>query len=217
VTIDSGLCLLGVSRETELRLLRYVDLIKEWSPAINLVSKNEDLWQRHIIDSAQLAKYIELSVEKEVTDFGSGGGLPGIVLALLLPNPITLIESDKRKSLFLRYCVQELNLQNVIIINKRIEEIDEKATDFITARALAPLEKLFDYTHKFFHVETTCLFPKGKNYGKEIEQAKKTWIFEESIISSQSGDGVLLKIRKIKKKRKDDKNSKHRESKGRSG
>ena len=195
-----------VSRETNMSLLRYADLIREWSPAINLVSNTSDLWQRHIMDSAALAKLIDPSSEKTIIDFGSGGGLPGIVLAIILPNPVIMIESDRRKSLFLRTCIQQLGLNNASVVNERIEKIQDLKADYLTARALASLDKLLEYTHKFFHVETICLFPKGRNYAKECEEAKSTWSFEQEIIPSKSGDGVILKIKKIQKKRENDEN-----------
>lgn len=196
-----------VSRETKMRLLRYAELIEEWTPAINLVSSTDNLWQRHIMDSVQIAKLIEPTHEKTIMDFGSGGGLPGIVLAIILPNPIIMVESDLRKSIFLKNCIRELKLENCSVINKRIEEVNHVKADYVTARALAPLKKLFDYTHKFFHVETICVFPKGKNYATELEEAKSMWDFENEIIPSEVGDGVLLKIKKIKEKRDNDKNS----------
>lgn len=194
-----------VSRETQVMLSRYVALIEEWSAAINLVSSNEELWHRHINDSAQLVNYIESSEEKNIIDFGSGGGLPGIVLAILLPNPVVMIEADRRKALFLRHCMLELGLKNTRVINERIEAIEGFEADYVVARALAPLDRLLEYTHRFFHVNTICLFPKGKNYSTELEKAESQWGFQREVLPSVSGDGVLLKIKKINKKREDDK------------
>lgn len=187
---------IGVSRETYVRLSRYVDLLIEWNAAINLVSDVADLWHRHILDSAQLADHIEKGGARAIVDMGSGGGLPGIVLAIMNPNPITLIESDRRKSLFLKHCVRELELFHVEVINDRIEKVDLSA-DYVTARALASLDVLLGLSKNFLTPGTTCLFPKGKNYDKEVEQAKAHWNFDLEKFESVSGDGVLLKIRKI--------------------
>ena len=135
-------------------------------------------------------------------------------MAIILPNPVIMIESDRRKSLFLMNCIRELEIKNATVVNKRIENVESIKGDYITARALASLESLLSYTHKFFHVETICLFPKGVNYAKELDEAQLAWGFDKEVIPSKSGNGVLLKIRKIKKKRENDKYSEHRKSKG---
>lgn len=190
---------ISVSRETHLSLLRYVELLKEWGSAINLVSSKENLWQRHIIDSAQIAEHIGEDSSKSLLDLGSGGGLPGIVLAIMKPNPIILVESDRRKSLFLRHCIQELKLTHAKVDNQRIEKCDLKG-DIIMARALANLNGLLGYAQPFLLEDSICLFPKGRNYAKECEEASRDWEYEKEIIPSLSGDGALLKIRKIRKK-----------------
>lgn len=188
-----------VPRETHMRLLRYVELIQEWSASINLVSSGETLWQRHIIDSAQIAKQIPEDADRQIVDMGSGGGLPGIVLAIILPNPIKMIESDRRKSLFLKHCIQEMSLTNASVENSRIERAEANA-DFIVARALASLPCLLSYSERFLTEDSICLFPKGRNYAKECREAQALWEYEKEVIPSISGDGVLLRIRKIKKK-----------------
>ncbi len=190
---------ISVSRETHLRLLRYVELLEEWGSAINLVSGKEDLWQRHIIDSAQIVEYIGEDSSKRILDLGSGGGLPGIVLAIMKQSPITLVESDRRKSLFLKHCIQELKLPHAKVENQRIEKCELRG-DIVTARALASLNDLFEYVQPFLSEESTCLFPKGRNYAKECEEALRYWEYEKEVIPSLSGDGALLRIRKIRKK-----------------
>ncbi|MDG1285979.1 MAG: 16S rRNA (guanine(527)-N(7))-methyltransferase RsmG [Rickettsiales bacterium] len=190
---------ISVSRETHLRLLRYVELLEEWGSAINLVSSNENLWHRHIIDSAQMANYVDSDASKRILDLGSGGGLPGIVLAVMMPNPITLVESDRRKSLFLKHCIHELKLTHAEVENQRIEKCELEGA-IIVARALAPLNDLFGYVRPFLLEDSTCLFPKGRNYVKECEEASRFWEYEKEVIPSLSGDGALLRIRKIRKK-----------------
>lgn len=112
-----------VSRETE-SLQHYAALLRKWNPAINLIAPSTvaDLETRHIADSAQLAK-LSASAGDQWVDIGSGGGLPGIVMAILRPDlDVTLIESDKRKCSFLRTCARELQLRNLKIVNARIEQ-----------------------------------------------------------------------------------------------
>lgn len=190
---------IGVPRETHLRLSRYVELLEEWGGAINLVSRHENLWQRHIIDCAQITGHIDLKSDQQIVDMGSGGGLPGIVLAIMMPNPILLIESDRRKSLFLKHCIQELKLPHAEVENKRIKEVEAKAK-MVTARALASLDELLHYASSFLEGGATCLFPKGKNYDKECEEAERNWDYEKEIIPSLSGEGALLRLRRIKRK-----------------
>ena len=191
--------IVSVSRETYLRLSRYVELLQEWGAAINLVSRKDELWQRHIIDSAQLAKAIEKDNHLKIVDMGSGGGLPGIVLAIMIPNLITLIESDRRKSLFLKNCVRELELKNATIINERIEKVDIRA-DIVTARALASLDKLLNYSSGILIQNGRCLFSKGQSYEKEIAEAQGDWEFNSEITPSLSGNGVLIMVERIKEK-----------------
>ncbi len=107
----------NVSRETFLKLEQFINLLLKWNKAINLISKShdmpEDIWNRHILDSAQLAQYIPQDA-KTITDFGSGGGFPGLILAILADWQVHLIESDGRKCAFLAEVKTALKLENVI-------------------------------------------------------------------------------------------------------
>ena len=143
----------NVSRETYHKLRDYESLIQKWSPSINLVSKSTlpDVWNRHIIDSAQV--YFAALDERSSTwtDIGSGGGLPGVVVATLAlgggrQTNVTMVESDKRKSVFLRTVIRELGLSGVKVINERIESAQIPISDIVSARALAPLTDLFTLT-----------------------------------------------------------------------
>ena len=193
----------NVSRETYDKLRAYEALIRKWSPSINLVAKStlSDVWNRHIIDSAQV--YIAALGEKSSiwTDIGSGGGLPGIVIATLAqgedqqPN-VTMVESDKRKSVFLRTAIRELGLLSAKVINERIESAQIPISDIVSARALAPLTDLFAFSQRFSDHNTTFLFQKGKNWVSEIEIAQNHWSFEYDTIKSETdSNAVLLKIR----------------------
>ena len=193
----------NVSRETYHKLRDYESLIQKWSPSINLVSKSTlpDVWNRHIIDSAQV--YFAALDERSSTwtDIGSGGGLPGVVVATLAlgggrQTNVTMVESDKRKSVFLRTVIRELGLSSVKVINERIESAQIPISDIVSARALAPLTDLFTLTQGFSGQNTTFLFQKGKNWTSEIEIAQNHWSFDYDAIKSETDiNAVILKIR----------------------
>ncbi|MEP5759801.1 MAG: 16S rRNA (guanine(527)-N(7))-methyltransferase RsmG [Litoreibacter sp.] len=192
-----------VSRETMELLGKYENLIKKWSPKINLVAKStlEEVRHRHIEDSLQIAKHVTVKAGK-VVDLGSGGGLPGIVVAILskqnnLGNQMILIESDQRKSVFLQTAIRELNLE-AETINTRIEEAKPQRADVITARALAPLSKLLGYVERHLKPEGIAILPKGVQFEKEVELARESWNFELLTHSVPSG-GSILQISDIKK------------------
>ena len=193
----------NVSRETYDKLRAYEALIQKWNPSINLVAKStlSDVWNRHIIDSAQV--YFAASDERSLvwTDIGSGGGLPGIVIATLAQGEdrqtnVTMVESDKRKSVFLRTAIRELGLSNAKVTNERIESAQIQISDIISARALAPLTDLFTLSQEFLNQNTTLLFQKGKNWASEIEIAQNHWSFDYDAITSETdSNAVILKIR----------------------
>ena len=193
----------NVSRETYDKLRAYEALIQKWNPSINLVAKStlSDVWNRHIIDSAQV--YFAASDERSSvwTDIGSGGGLPGIVIATLAQGEdrqtnVTLVESDKRKSVFLRTAIRELGLSNAKVTNERMESAQIQMSDIVSARALAPLTDLFTHSQGFSNQNTTFLFQKGKNWASEIEIAENHWSFDYDAITSETdSNAVILKIR----------------------
>ena len=194
---------LGVSRETIDRLKVLEKLVLKWSKTINLISRGDQhkIWERHIVDSLQiyplLPKYI-----KNYVDFGSGGGFPGFVLSILLnaadlQTSIHLVESDKRKSAFLRTVNRELSL-NVRVYGSRIEGLKLQQVDVITARALAPLDILLGLSSLHINKNTICIFPKGKNWKKEVKKAQKQWKFDLEVIKSKTQVGaVVLKVGSI--------------------
>lgn len=129
-----------------------------------------DAWVRHFEDSLQLLPYIKED-DKEIVDMGSGAGFPALVLAtVLFDRHFTLIESDARKCAFLTNVAAELALNNVTILNQRIEQVTLKA-DCLTARALAPLTDLLDWGKRFS--PRHALFPKGRSWQQELEIAQK--------------------------------------------
>lgn len=192
-----------VSRETYDKLRDYESLIQKWNPSINLVAKStlSDIWNRHIVDSAQVYYAASAELSGNCTDIGSGGGLPAIVIAILVQGAdkqvqMTMVESDKRKSVFLRTAIRELGLNNANVVNERIENVQIPVSKFISARALAPLTELFGFAEKLSDDKTTFLFQKGKNWLSEIGIAQNHWSFDyEAIKSETDSNAVILKIR----------------------
>ncbi len=183
----------------EEKFIEYEKLLKEWSTKMNLVAPSTltDIQNRHIKDSAQLAKYIPKDVK--IIDLGSGAGFPGVVLAILGWN-VTCIESIGKKTKFLYELKQKLDLKNLTIVNDRIENFlsktPVKAGNFIfTARAFAPLIKIFDYTHK-----TNCrlFLLKGREIETEITTAKTRYKFNYELYKSETGDGYIVYIYNLK-------------------
>ena len=193
---------LDVSRETIDNLNVYVDILRKWNTTINLVSKGSitDVWKRHILDSAQLFKFVTHDMEKWL-DIGSGAGFPGLVIAILAKGrftnlQVTLIESDKRKCVFLNEVVRELDL-NVKTLSKRIEDCPPHDADVISARALTQLENLLFYFT--FHGRFNCkgLFLKGKKIINEMKSAKSIDMFQIKLGASEvDKTGYIVEVGK---------------------
>lgn len=192
---------LNVSRETFSKLEAFADLVRKWNPKINLVSKNslDDLWQRHILDSVQVFELAE--GEGHWVDLGSGGGFPGIVVAILNQEAqtfqVTMVESDHRKCAFLRTAIRELSL-TALVKTERIEQLDGLEADILSARALADLTQLLDFTELHLNPDGIVLFPKGQNWQSEDSDAKKVWTYAlEAIESKTNPAAAILKIKDI--------------------
>lgn len=192
-----------VSRETLDRLRIYADLLVKWNKRINLVAPKTipDLWRRHIIDSAQIHS-LKPEGCKSWVDIGSGGGFPGVVIAILeaelaQPLQVKLIESDQRKCAFLRTVIRETSVK-ADVIAQRINEVPPQSADVLSARALAPLDKLLLFAEHHMTPNGVAIFPKGANAGSEVEIARKTWSFRyESIPSMTDDSAAILKISEI--------------------
>jgi 16S rRNA (guanine527-N7)-methyltransferase len=194
-----------VSRETFERLEAFEVVFRRWASRINLVAPStlNDVWGRHILDSAQLLPLAEDS--RRWVDIGSGGGFPGAVLAILLEDrpdsSIVLIESNGKKSSFLRNALSEL-APRARIVPERAEVViaNEKAPDIITARAVASLADLLSLTEPWLMAGARALFHKGRDYRAEVKLAGDTWnldlVEHESAIDTQS---VILDIRQIRR------------------
>lgn len=190
--------LADVSRETLRRLEVLVETLGRWQKAINLVGRNtlEGAWKRHIVDSAQVVRLIPEDA-RSLADLGSGGGFPGLVIAALRPDlPITMIESDARKAAFLGEAARKMELPKLpTLVVKRIEAAPPVGADVITARALAPLDQLLEWSDRHRTERATCLFHKGKGWQAEVDEAKKKWDFSPDAIASVTDrDAVILRI-----------------------
>lgn len=176
----------------------FVILLLQENDKFNFIGKStvDNVWERHILDSAQLLKFID-NKNAKFADFGTGAGFPGMVLSMLGIKEIHLVEKAFRKTEFLRRA--KLFSQNRVFIHQsKLEELSNLEFDCIVSRALAPLDKLLGYTKKFLKKDGYCLFLKGKNLEQEIELAKKTFQFEYELNRSQtSQDSNIIKISKI--------------------
>jgi 16S rRNA (guanine527-N7)-methyltransferase len=189
---SNALKLTPVSRETAERLDQFVELLLRWQGAVQLVAKSTlpQLWTRHVADSLQL---LDLAPGAKVwADLGSGGGFPGVVLAIALKEKpgaqIHLIESDQRKGAFLREAVRALELPAMIHV-KRIEEIPAGALpglEAITARALAPLPELLEIAAPLMQSGAKGLFMKGANVENELTEATKSWKILSTLVPSKT-------------------------------
>ena len=201
MTINSykDFCLFqNVSRETYEKFIIFHKTLIKWQNSINLISKNtlENIWERHFLDSAQLYK-ITKDFKGNIIDFGSGAGFPGLILAMMGHKKIHLVESDQKKCTFLRE-VSMLSETNITVHNSRIENLEYFDVELITARALAPLNKLIDYAESFVNKSSTknnppkMLFLKGKSYKQEISN-----LIQKQDFSIQKLQSITDKFGKI--------------------
>ncbi len=196
---------LDVSRETSERLKIFEGLVQKWSPKINLVSRDDlrHVWDRHIVDSAQILAHSPSNTQIW-TDIGSGGGFPGIIVAIVLaersPNcKVTMIESDQRKATFLRTALRECGITGQVIAN-RIEAAPPQSADVLSARALAPVKDLLAHAALHLNKNGIALLHKGRNYAQELEVACQNWTFD--LVAHQSktaSDSRILEIGNIQR------------------
>jgi 16S rRNA (guanine527-N7)-methyltransferase len=196
---------LDVSRETMASLRAFEAEVRRWTPAVNLVSRGSlaDLWDRHIEDSAQIFRACPPDARLWL-DLGSGGGFPGLVIAILARElhpglRMVLVESDQRKAVFLRQTAQKLGLE-VTVLAQRIESLPPQGADVVSARALAALKDLLDLAIPHMKPGGIALFPKGARYAEEVAEARSFWRLDlESHPSASSPDAALLIIRKAER------------------
>ena len=184
------------------KLKTYLNLIKIWQKKFNLISQKsfESIWERHFLDSYQILKLI--GNKKRILDIGSGAGFPAIVCAICSNNNFDLVEINQKKCNFLNEVKDIIGIKNIFIHHSRIENLKIiNNFDYISARAVTSLDKLLKYSFKFYKNGMYCIFLKGKTVSKEIETAKKKFIFHFKLVKSITNkDGKILLIKKIKKK-----------------
>jgi 16S rRNA (guanine527-N7)-methyltransferase len=199
---------LNVSRETFLDFENYISMIIEKNKKINIISQNtaskKAIIDRHIIDSAQIIDFVDLNCNTTI-DIGSGGGLPGIIVAIILKNMknnmnVHLYEKSYHKSNFLRDVSKKLNL-NTKVFQKNIFEIKNLETGTIMSRAFKPMPVVLDLVYENFSKYKNLIFFMGKSGKKIFENSKKKWRLEyiekKSLTNKES---FLINIKKIKKK-----------------
>lgn len=190
-----------VPRETFEKLEIYVALLKEANRHQNLVSAStlEKAWDRHLLDSAQLVRFA--SDCASWVDIGSGAGLPGIVIACLVNGPVTLAEPRRLRADFLHKVVESLGIDATVFCGKA--ERLEGRFDVITARAVAPLTKVFELSHHLSTGKTVWILPKGRKAQSELAEAKRAWqgVFhvEQSVTDA---DSRIIVATQVKTRRK---------------
>ena len=197
----------NVPRETFIDFESYISMLKKKNEEINIISKetakNEVIRERHITDSAQIIEFVDLN-SKIITDIGSGGGLPGIIISIIIKNlksstKVRMYEKSHHKSTFLRKVSRDLKL-NTEIIKQNIFETQNLESGTIMARAFKPLPVVIDLVYKNFNSYKNLILFMGKNGEKILEETLKIWDFNfEKKKSITSEDSFLLNIKNIKK------------------
>lgn len=189
-----------VSRETRGRLDIFVNELSKWQRAINLVAPSTitDVWDRHVADCIQLVDHAPRETGSTWVDLGSGGGLPGLVVAAAYPSDtVHLIESDGRKCAFLRHASRLMQV-NTRVWEGRVEEVALKVTpapDIVTARALAPLATVLRYSKPWLSGGAIGLFMKGRQFDAELTVARESWRFDADLIPSRTDpDARIIRI-----------------------
>jgi len=202
----SKLNYLDVSRETFLDFENYISMILEKNKKINIISQNtaskKAIIDRHIIDSAQIIDFVNLNSDT-TTDLGTGSGMPGIIVAIILKNMnsnmnVHLYEKSYHKSQFLKEVSEKLNLKTKIF-QKNIFEIKNLETGTIMSRAFKPMPVVLDLVYENFSKFKNLIFFMGKSGKKVFENSKKKWELEyEEKKSLKSKNSFLVNIKKIK-------------------
>jgi 16S rRNA (guanine527-N7)-methyltransferase len=191
-----------VSRETLARLDIYVALLHKWQVIQNLIAPStlEQVWSRHIDDSAQLLDHAPPDWRTWV-DLGTGGGFPGLVIAIMAagadPPATHLVESDRRKCAFLRTVVRETGIAAEVHAS-RIEEVSPEISraDVVSARALAPLPRLLELAAPFLQGGAVGLFPKGRGILAELTMGTMSRSYRFELLPSRSdSDGQIVRVR----------------------
>ena len=195
----------GLDEAACARLALYVEELARWNARVNLVAASTlpQAWVRHVADGLQLLNHLPEEAE-QVIDLGSGGGIPGLVMALAAPRRAryTLVEANHKKCAFLRHVAQRAGV-DITLHQKRIEQlapddIGAGPRSVIVARALAPLDRLLDMAAPLFESSAVALLLKGQGAGREIEQARQAWHFDSQALPSVTDEnGVIVKLWRV--------------------
>ena len=205
----------NVSRETFSLYEQWYNLLTHWNNKINLVSPatTQNFWLRHALDSFQVVTCAS-DMTTRWLDMGSGGGFPGLAVAISLKergikrgdaHGVVLVESNGKKCNFLRTVIRELDLpahvlqarvESLGVDHKQTPVFDGKPAQVITARAFAPLIKLCEYSAPVMGVDTICVFPKGRTWQSEVDEARRTWDFDLDTAHSQTDEEAKILILK---------------------
>ena len=202
-----ALALTPVSRETEARLDRYVDLLRDWQAKTNLVAPSTlpTLWSRHISDSLQLLAIAPSA--RTWVDLGSGGGFPGVVLACALAQTpgalVHLVERNAKKAAFLREALRVTNAPGQVHLADIGDSVDRIVgpVDCVTARAVAPLHQLIGFAEPLVGKGAKALFLKGQDVAAELTEATKYWNINPHLYSSRTGgQGWIVELDRIERR-----------------
>ena len=185
--------------ESNDRLRLFASLLLRWNGTLNLIAARDAqvVWDRHIADSLQLVPLMPAGLTRAI-DLGSGGGFPGLVLAIATGVAFDLIESDQRKASFLRTAILETGATATVHCC-RIETATVAPAGLVTARALAPLPRLLPLVARFLTADGLCLLLKGARADAELAAASPDWTMRAERIPSKTGtDGVVLRIRELR-------------------
>ena len=193
-----------VSRETFDQITLYVGLLTQSAGEQNLIAPSTlgTIWERHVLDSAQLVRFEPFN-GASWADIGSGAGLPGLIVALLVKGPVTLIEPRRLRAEFLSEIVSKLDLADRIRVECAKVERVQGRFDVITARAVAALDRLLAITKHLSKSETVWVLPKGKNAQTELAQAQVNWHCDVRVEqSSTDPDSQILVLTRVGAKKK---------------
>ena len=194
-----------VPRETWARLERYVALLLAGMREQNLIAESTrpHVWARHIVDSAQLLPLTQGAGEGEWIDLGSGAGLPGVVVAILSDRPMMMIESRRKRVDFLNAVLAELGLAHTKVYGGRVEAAPVRDAAIISARAYAPLPRLFTTALHLSTDRTLWVLPKGRNAENELEAARQAWQGAFHVERSfTDADSAIIVAQSVKRKGK---------------
>ena len=188
----------SINSSQKIKLHKFINELVFFNKNINLVGKSTlvNPWKSHILDSIQIIPFINKQ-NSSILDMGTGAGLPGLVLAIMGYERVSLVDSNGKKISFINNICKKLDIKANIILS-RIEDLEIREYDFLISRALAKLNKLFAYSQNFINKDTVLIFLKGKSVNEEMIEARKNWFFKSVIQQSYSDKrGKILIIKDL--------------------